>query len=82
MVELADGSVMLNSRKWGGKALRKVATRQDSGVTWSKIVENASLRDPGCMALIFRYTFLRNATKTACSFPVPTARSVTTARFV
>lgn len=57
MVELADGSVMLNSRKWGGKALRKIATSQDGGVTWSKIEEEPALRDPGCMASIFRYTF-------------------------
>ena len=57
MVELTDGSVMLNSRKWGGKALRKIATSRDGGVTWSKIEEDAALRDPGCMASVFRYTF-------------------------
>lgn len=57
MVELADGSVMLNSRKWGGKALRKIAVSKDGGVTWSKIEEDAALRDPGCMASIFRYSF-------------------------
>ena len=57
MVERADGSVMLNSRKWGGKDLRKVAVSNDGGVTWSKIEEEPALRDPGCMASIFRYTF-------------------------
>lgn len=57
MVELADGSVMLNSRKWGGKALRKIAVSKDGGVSWSKIQEEAGLRDPGCMASIFRYSF-------------------------
>jgi sialidase-1 len=57
MVERADGSVMLNSRKWGGKDLRKVAVSKDGGVTWSKIEEEPALRDPGCMASIFRYTF-------------------------
>jgi sialidase-1 len=57
MVELADGSVMLNSRKWGGKALRKVAVSKDGGMSWSEIGEDAGLRDPGCMASIFRYSF-------------------------
>ncbi len=53
MVELSDGSVMLNSRKWGGKPLRKIAVSKDGGVNWSPIVEEPALRDPGCMASIF-----------------------------
>jgi len=53
MVELSDGSVMLNSRKWGGKPLRKTAVSRDGGVTWSPIKEEPALRDPGCMAAIF-----------------------------
>jgi sialidase-1 len=57
MVELAGGEVMLNSRKWGGKALRKTAVSKDGGVTWSKIEEEPALRDPGCMASIYRYSF-------------------------
>jgi sialidase-1 len=57
MVELTGGAVMLNSRKWGGKALRKTAISQDGGLTWSSIVEAPALRDPGCMASIYRYSF-------------------------
>ena len=53
MVELSDGSVMLNSRKWGGKPVRKTAVSQDGGLTWSPITEEPALRDPGCMAAIF-----------------------------
>jgi sialidase-1 len=53
MVEHPDGSVMLNSRKWGGKDFRKIATSQDGGVMWSPIQEEPALRDPGCMASIF-----------------------------
>jgi len=53
MVELSDGSVMLNSRKWGGKPLRKTAVSRDGGATWSGIREEPALRDPGCMASIF-----------------------------
>lgn len=57
MVELSDGSVMLNSRKWGGHALRKTAVSHDGGQTWSPIREESALRDCGCMASIFRYSF-------------------------
>ena len=54
MVELAGGAVMLNSRKWGGNPFRKIAVSQDGGATWSEIKEETALRDPGCMASIFR----------------------------
>jgi len=57
MVELADGSVLLNSRKWSGRALRKIATSRDGGETWSPIEEDPALRDPGCMASILRYSW-------------------------
>jgi sialidase-1 len=71
MVELADGSVMLNSRKWGGKALRKIATSTDGGVTWSKIEEDPALRDPGCMASVFRYSFPGNGSRSRILFSGP-----------
>jgi sialidase-1 len=57
MAELSDGSVMLNSRRWGGKAARKVAVSHDGGQTWSDIQEAKPLHDPGCMAAFFRYSF-------------------------
>ncbi len=58
MAEADDGSILLNSRKWGGKAFRKTAVSQDGGATWSAIAEDAILNDPGCMASLFRYSFL------------------------
>ena len=60
MAELSDGSVMLNSRRYGGKRLRKTAVSTDGGVIWSSIVEDENLRDPGCMASILRYSFDRS----------------------
>ncbi|MEI7731473.1 MAG: sialidase family protein [Verrucomicrobiota bacterium] len=71
MVELADGKVMLNSRKWGGKAVRKIAVSQDSGATWSKIEEEPALRDPGCMASILRYSFPAVAEKSRILYSGP-----------
>ena len=57
MAELNDGSVMLNSRKWGGTAFRKTAVSRDGGTTWSAIEQDKILNDPGCMASLFRYSF-------------------------
>ena len=56
MVERSDGSVLLNSRKWAGRAVRKKAVSPDGGETWGTIADEAALRDPGCQASIFRYS--------------------------
>ena len=57
MVELQDGSVLLNSRSWAGHRLRKVAVSRDGGVTWSAIKDDPALREPRCMASVLRYSF-------------------------
>ena len=57
MVELTDGSVMLNSRSYAGHRLRKIAISHDGGITWSKIEDDPALREPRCMASVLRYSF-------------------------
>jgi len=57
MVELEDGSVMLNSRQYAGAKCRKIAISHDGAVTWSPITDAPALRDPSCMGSILRYTF-------------------------
>jgi len=57
MVELEDGSVLLNSRAFAGTKCRKIATSNDGGQTWSSIRDEPQLRDPSCMASILRYSF-------------------------
>lgn len=57
MVELADGSVRLNSRQFAGSKTRKTAVSHDGGVTWSPVEDAPELRDPSCMASVFRLTF-------------------------
>ena len=75
MVELADGRVLLNSRKWGGKAVRKTAASKDGGATWSQIEEVSALRDPGCMASIFRYTFPERGERSRILYSGPDSNS-------
>jgi sialidase-1 len=58
IVEMADGTWMINSRI-NGKGIRFVHTSDDEGKTWfSK--PDSSLIDPGCNASIIRYTSVKD----------------------
>lgn len=54
IVELADGTWMINSRV-NGSGIRHVHTSADQGVTWHTAPDSV-LIDPGCNASIIRYT--------------------------
>ena len=43
VVELADGSLMLNMRSYRGKSRRAIATSTDGGETWSEIIDDRTL---------------------------------------
>lgn len=55
VVQLADGSLLLNTREGGGPATRITARTDDLGQTWRK-VETTPLRQPGnlCQAAMLR----------------------------
>lgn len=56
-VELADGRLMLNARKQGGKQkARLVATSVDAGETWTPLVLDPALPDPACQGSIARHS--------------------------
>jgi len=57
MVELEDGSVMMNCRVSPRNGMRKVAISNDGGQTWSNLRDEPGLKDSGCMASILRYRF-------------------------
>ena len=54
VVELSDGSLMLNSRASDGSGFRKVATSTDGGQTWSEPVSDRNLPDSVDNAQIIR----------------------------
>lgn len=54
MVELSDGSVLLNTRVQGGKKCRKIGISRDGGMNWTGLVEEPRLPDPVCMWSIIR----------------------------
>lgn len=54
-VELIDGSIRFNVRRWAGKPLRKTCVSRDGGRTWSTVEDAPDLADPGCMGSVLRY---------------------------
>lgn len=60
VVELADGSLMLNMRNYarceGRENRRAVATSRDGGLTWSPIWWAQELVEPVCQASFIRFT--------------------------
>jgi sialidase-1 len=57
VAELADGSVLLDSRQFAGAKVRKSSVSHDGGKTWSSVQEMPELTDPSCMASVLRYSF-------------------------
>lgn len=53
-VELSNGSIRFNVRRWAGKPVRKTSVSTDGGVTWSPVEDAPELQDPSCMASVFR----------------------------
>ena len=60
VAELKDGSLMLNMRSYRSKGCRAVATTNDGGKTWSKIIDDTQLTEPKCQASLIRYTDVRD----------------------
>lgn len=54
-VELNDGSIRFNVRRWAGRAVRKTCVSRDGGLSWSKVEDVPELLDPSCMASVYRY---------------------------
>lgn len=71
VVELRDGSVMLNMRSNRGKGRRGVSISKDQGLTWSPIVDDPTLVEPVCQASIIRYESPANPSRTPLLFSNP-----------
>ena len=55
VVELSDGSLMINMRSYREKGCRAVAISRDDGDTWSALEDVPALVEPVCQASIVRY---------------------------
>jgi sialidase-1 len=60
VVELANGSALLNMRSERGKGCRAIASTSDGGKSWEKLVDDVQLPDPKCQGSFIRHTELRD----------------------
>ncbi len=70
VVELADGSLLLNMRGMTGN-VRKIARSRDGGETWSEVVEDPNLIEPRCQGSLQMYTDARSHDKSRLLFSNP-----------
>ena len=75
MVELADGSIRLNSRSYNGAKFRKTAISRDGGVSWSPLVDVADLPEPQCNASIVRVSDSVSGDKNRLMYTGPASQS-------
>ena len=56
IVELVDGTLMMNMRQPRDKDCRAVARSTDAGLTWAAAKDDATLIEPACQGSFIRYT--------------------------
>jgi sialidase-1 len=82
VVQLADGSLLLNMRSYAGQHLRAIAYSHDGGLTWSPVHLDLALIEPVCQASFIRYTLARKGGRNRLLFanPADTVRDRMTVR--
>lgn len=71
VVELADGTLMMNMRSYAPRGRRAIATSTDGGQTWGKVWFHRELPEPTCHASFLRYTTVRDGGKNRLLFSNP-----------
>jgi len=71
VVELADGTLMMNMRSYKPRGRRAISTSTDGGETWSKVTFQKDLPEPTCQASILRYTTVADGGKNRLLFSNP-----------
>jgi sialidase-1 len=75
MVELTDGTLMLNIRNYREKGHRGISLSQDGGMTWSKVTSDPTLVEPVCQASLIRYTLSPAYSKNRLLFSNPATQN-------
>jgi sialidase-1 len=60
VVELNDGTLMLNSRSYRGKACRGISLSRDGGQTWEPTTDDPALVESVCQASLIRYPYTKS----------------------
>ncbi|MCK4676897.1 MAG: exo-alpha-sialidase [Bacteroidales bacterium] len=69
IVQLDDGSIMLNARRMGESSYRTVYTTPDLGKTWIEHHTNSTvLAGPGCLGSLYKHIYYLNGEKKSILF--------------
>jgi len=69
IVQLIDGSIMMNARRMRGTAYRTVYTTPDLGKTWIEHPTSGKvLADPGCHGSLYKHTYYQDGEKKSILF--------------
>lgn len=60
VVELVDGTLMLNSRSYRGKSRRGISLSKDGGATWAPTTDDPTLVESVCQGSLITYTALES----------------------
>ncbi len=71
VVELADGTLLLNIRNYREKGHRGLSMSKDGGLTWSAVTSDPALIEPVCQASFIRYSQTPQSSKNRLLFSNP-----------
>ena len=71
VVELSDGSLMMNIRSYNSKQCRAISISKDGGGSWSEITHDPTLIEPVCQASIITYNHGKNRNNNLVLFSNP-----------
>ena len=74
VVELVDGTLMMNIRSYQPRGLRSISTSTDGGATWTKSWQHKELPEPTCRASFLRYTTVEDGGNNRLLFSNPPNR--------
>ena len=83
VVELSDGTLLLNSRSYRGKACRGISLSKDGGQSWEPTTDDSALVESVCQASMIRYRWPGKSTQSLllfCNPAVPKGRHHLTVR--
>ena len=75
VLELADGTLLLNMRNYSASRLRAISTSKDGGLTWSEVTYDHMLYEPICQASLLRFTDEKRAGKNRILFSNPASNT-------
>ncbi|MHC4123850.1 MAG: sialidase family protein, partial [Planctomycetota bacterium] len=75
VVELVDGSIMMNMRLYRSEKCRAISISKDGGMAWSDIWYDKTLIDPDCQGSFIRYTLAAEQGKNRLLFSNPAGLS-------